>query len=151
MIAITKALAAEHAMYRVLFDHIEELLPKLRRPAEVKRLARLVEDLLRSHAVAEEDLVLVALDHESAHQRRADRLHRDHQEIDSRLTRVHGINNLSQARSLLEAAIVASRAHFKHEERVVFPLIEKVTKPETLVKLGAVWMQRRHLPANWAV
>ena len=138
-------------MYRVLFDHIEELLPKLSRPAEVKRLARMVEDLLRGHAVAEEDLVLVALDHDSEHKRRADRLHREHQEIDSRLTRVYATSDLAKARRLLKAAIVASRAHFKHEERIVFPLIERVTTPETLLKVGAVWMQRRHLPANWAV
>jgi iron-sulfur cluster repair protein YtfE (RIC family) len=151
MIAITTALVAEHAMYCALFDHIEQLLPKLDRPAEVKRLARLVEGLLRGHAAAEEDLVLVALDHDSEHKRRANRLHQEHKEIDGRLTRVHGTNNVAQARGLLRAAIVASRSHFKHEERVVFPLIERVTKPETLTRLGATWMQRRHMPANWTI
>ena len=138
-------------MFRALFDQIEQVVPRLNRVAQVKRLTRLVEGLLLNHAAAEDDLALLVLDHASKHRQRADRLHREHQEIDSRLTRVYAANDLARARSLLKGAIAASRAHFKHEERIVFPLIERVTKPETLLKLGAVWMQRRHLPANWAV
>jgi hemerythrin-like domain-containing protein len=39
--------------------------------------------------------------------------------------------------------VTASRKHFDREERIVFPLAEKVMKKETLVELGKVWMKQR--------
>jgi len=149
MIPITRALAAEHKMFCAVFDQVERLLPGVKQLTQVKEFSRMVEGLLRSHAAAEEDLVLLALDHAPQHKRRGDRIHQEHQEIDSRITRVHGTKNLARARSLLRAALGASRKHFEHEERVVFPLVERVMKPEMLTKLGGVWMRRRHMPANW--
>ena len=151
MIPITRALVAEHKMFCAVFDQVEHLLPGVKQLAHVKELSRMVEGLLRSHAAAEEDLVLLALDHAPEHKRRGDRIHQEHQEIDSRIMRVHGTKNLARARSLLRAAMIASRKHFEHEERVVFPLVERVMKPETLTKLGGVWMRRRHMPANWSI
>lgn len=151
MITITAALVAEHKLFCAMFDHIEQVLPKLNMPGEVKRLARLVEGLLVSHAAAEEDLALLALDRVQKHKRRSARMFQEHQEIDHRLARVYATDAVGPARRLLEAAMVASRKHFRHEERIVFPLVELTTKPETLTKLGMAWMRRRHLPVNWAV
>jgi iron-sulfur cluster repair protein YtfE (RIC family) len=150
MIPITRALTAEHKMFCAVFDQIECLLPSVGQLAQVRELSRLVEGLLQNHAAAEEDLVLLALDHTSQHKRRCDRIHQEHQEIDSRITRVHGTKNLARARSLLRAAMTASRKHFAHEERVVFPLVERVMNAEALMRLGGVWMRRRHMPANWS-
>jgi hemerythrin-like domain-containing protein len=44
---------------------------------------------------------------------------------------------------LLLLAVVASRKHFDREERIVFPLAEKVMKDETLAELGKTWMKQR--------
>ena len=150
MIPITRALTAEHKLFCAVFDEIEAMLPSVKRLAELREMGRMVEGLLRSHAVAEEDLVLLALDHSPIHKRRANRLHQEHHEIDSRLTRVCAVNDLARARSLLTAALAASRKHFQHEERVVFPFIEQAVEPGTLTQMGAVWLQRRHMPANWS-
>jgi hemerythrin-like domain-containing protein len=39
--------------------------------------------------------------------------------------------------------VTASRTHFDREERIVFPLAEKVMKDKTLIELGRVWMKQR--------
>jgi hypothetical protein len=45
----------------------------------------------------------------------------------------------------------ASRRHFKHEERKVFPPLEQGMKPEALTKLGAAWFLQRHAPPHWTL
>jgi hypothetical protein len=149
MIPITGALTAEHKMFCALFDQIEQALPQSRRLEQVRGLGRFVEELLRSHAATEEDLVLLALDHGPEHKRRCDRFHKEHQEIDSRITRVQTSKGMVQARGLLMAAMLASRKHFEHEERIIFPLIERLAKREMLTKMGAIWMRQHHLSTNW--
>ena len=49
MIAITRALVAEHQMFCAMFTDIGGVLANLSGLGEVKRLARLVEGLLRVH------------------------------------------------------------------------------------------------------
>jgi iron-sulfur cluster repair protein YtfE (RIC family) len=151
MIPITRALSAEHQMFAAVFAQVEELLPGLNRLAEVRRLARLVEGLLLSHAQVEDDLLMLARDHGAEDKRCYDRCHHEHQEIDSQLTRVHSAPNIARARKLLGGAMAASRKHFKHEERKVFPLLEKGMKPEALTKLGTVWFLQRHAPPHWTL
>jgi hemerythrin-like domain-containing protein len=145
MIPITRVLAAEHKMFCAVFDQIEQTLPQAQRLDQLRGLSRFVEELLRSHAGAEEDLVLLAVDHGPEHKRRCHRFHQEHQEIDGRITRVQTAKDIAQARGLLQAAMLASRKHFEHEERVIFPLIERLTKHETLTKMGALWLRRRHM------
>ncbi len=149
MIPITRALGAEHRMFDAVFEQVEELLPRLERLDEVKRLARLVEGLLLRHARSEGDLLLLARDHALEDRPRYERCRHEHQEIDSQLIHVHSARNVTRARALLRGALAASRKHFKHEERTVFPLIEKGVNPEALTKLGTVWFLQRHAPAHW--
>lgn len=151
MIAITDALTAEHGVFCALFDQIEVMLPRLRRLAEVKILAGLVEGLLLSHGAAEEDLVLVALDRKLAQRGRCDQFYRQHQEIDVRLRQAQAAASLTQACHLLQAAVLASRAHFQHEERYVFPLVERVLSRQQTWKLGLVWMRQRSRVTRHAV
>jgi len=150
MIPITRVLTAEHRMLTNLFDHIEAALPGIKRLTELRELGRLLEYLLRAHAGAEEDLLLVALDHLPQLKPRCNKVYEEHHEIDSRLTKLYQTRDLANARSLLMAAMNASRKHFLHEERVVFPLIEREEKQATLAKLGAIWIRRRHITTNWS-
>jgi hemerythrin-like domain-containing protein len=151
MIPITRALIAEHEMLLVLFEEVEKLLPGHVRLGEVRRAARMVEGLLLNHAEVEEDLLLLARAQVSAERRWYERCHKEHQEIDSRLTQVRSARNVARARSLLRGALAASRKHFKVEELKVFPLIERGVKPETLIKLGTTWFLQRHAPTNWTL
>lgn len=130
-------------MFTTVFDQIEQTLPQLRTPGEAKMLAGLVEALLQDHGDAETNLAFVALDHALDNKNRLDRLHQDHDEIDDRLRQVRKATELADARRLLRAALLATRHHFRREERLIFPLIEKMLQKETLTKLGEVWMQRR--------
>jgi hemerythrin-like domain-containing protein len=150
MMNITEILVTEHAVFLTVFDQIERALPKLKRVEEAKMLAGLVEALLEDHGDAETNLAFVALDHALDQKGQLDRLHHDHDEIDDRLKRVKTATKLSDAKKLLKAALLASRQHFRREERAVFPLIEKVLKKETLTELGKVRTQRHPARAKIA-
>jgi hemerythrin-like domain-containing protein len=52
---------------------------------------------------------------------------------------------LKDARKLLLDVIAASRKHFDKEERIVFPMAERILKARTLADLGHEWMKRRKL------
>jgi iron-sulfur cluster repair protein YtfE (RIC family) len=151
MISITRALSAEHQMFNAVFDYFEELLPGLERLEEVRRLARLVEGMLLSHAKVEEDMLAMAQLHAREDQTRYAQCSHQHQEIDSRLTRIQSAREIVRARTLLREALAASRKHFKHEERKVFPLVEKGVNSAALTKLGTVWLLRRYALPRWTV
>jgi len=140
---ITEALLAEHMVFHNVFDHIERVLPNLKTLAEVKALAGLLEGLLHPHSKTEEDLVFAPLDHCLEQIGQRDTFEDEHQEIDASLLKVKAARRLSEARRLLLTAVTASRKHFDREERIVFPLAEKVMKRETLTELGKTWMKQR--------
>jgi hemerythrin-like domain-containing protein len=140
---ITEALLAEHMVFHNIFDHVERVLPKLKTIDEVKSLAKLMESLLRAHGKTEEELVFAPLDHCLEQIGQRDTFEEEHHEIDASLLKVKAARRLPEARRLLSVAVLASRRHFDHEERIVFPLAEKAMKRETLAELGKSWMKRR--------
>jgi hemerythrin-like domain-containing protein len=140
---ITDILLAEHMVFHNVFDHIESSLPRLETLAEIKALAGLMENLLRAHSRTEEELVFAPLDHCLEQIGQRDTFEKEHQEIDASLLKVKNARRLADARRLLSGAVQASRKHFDHEERIVFPLAEKAMNRETLSKLGSVWLRRR--------
>lgn len=145
---ITDILLAEHIVFHNIFDHIERVLPQLKTVAEVRTLARLLEELLRGHSQTEDDLVLAPLEHCLEQMGQRDTFEHEHQEVDAHLMRVHKARTVAEARRLLQHAVTYSRKHFDHEERIVFPLAEKVMKATTLKELGRAWLKRRDaLPA----
>jgi hemerythrin-like domain-containing protein len=140
---ITDALLAEHVVFHNIFDHIEHILPQLKTLAEVKGWAGLMEVLLLAHGKAEEDLVFAPLNHYLEQLGQSDSFEHEHREIDNSLLRVKAARRLPEARQLLLQAVTASRTHFDREERIVFPLAEKVMKDKTLTELGRAWMKQR--------
>jgi hemerythrin-like domain-containing protein len=140
---ITEALTAEHTIFLGVFDQIERALPSLVTPAEVMTMAGVVQGLLEGHAKAETELAYLVLDHVLEHNGELKRMHQDHQEIDDRLRKVHEAKTCAEARRLLKAAILASREHFRGEEKSVFPFLEKTLQGETLAELGKAWLRRQ--------
>jgi hemerythrin-like domain-containing protein len=59
------------------------------------------------------------------------------------LAGVQAAKTLKDAKKILLGAISASRKHFDKEERIVFPMAERVLNSKTLVKLGEQWLKRR--------
>ena len=139
---ITELLTVEHTVYLGVFDQIERVLPSLSTPSEVRTMANIVEGLLEGHAARESNLAYLALDHVLAEKGHLERMHQDHHEIDSRLKKVQGAGTCAEARRLLQDTLRASREHFHLEEKVVFPIMEKLLQPETLTALGRSWITR---------
>jgi hemerythrin-like domain-containing protein len=140
---ITDALLAEHVVFHNIFDYIERALPDVKTLAEVKSLAGLMESLLGTHGKTEEDLVFAPLNHYLEQLGQSDSFEHEHREIDNSLLQVKTARRLPEARQLLLLAVTASRTHFDREERIVFPLAEKVMRSETLTDLGKTWMKQR--------
>ncbi len=141
---LTDALRAEHVVFHNLFDLLERTVPKMKTAAEVKSLARLMESLLKAHSDVEEELLVEPLDHCLEQFGHGETFHQEHEEIDSNLKRAQAARNLKQARACLMAAVAASRNHFDKEERIVFPLAEKLLKSRTLTDLWKSWAERRN-------
>jgi hemerythrin-like domain-containing protein len=140
---ITEALLAEHQVFHHLFDHIERCAPKLQTVAQVRSLAALLETMLAAHSRTEDELFVHPLEHCLEQIGQNDPFHHEHDEIDRMLSLAQKAVRLNTARTLLLSAVLASRKHFDKEERIVFPLAERVLKTNTLTALGKDWMERR--------
>ena len=140
---ITEALFAEHLVFHNMFDHIEAVAPKLTTPGEVKALAAMLESLLKAHSDTEDELFIGPLEHCFEQIGQRDAFLEEHQEIDERLKNVQETRDFKKARQLLLSAVAYSRKHFDKEERIVFPLAERVLKNKTLTALGQTWMEQR--------
>jgi len=146
---ITDVLRAEHAVFHNLFDHIETVLPRTRTLAEVKSLATVVETLLAPHAKTEDDLFMEPLEHCFDQIGQQETFHDEHEQIDAELAKVHKAREVKTAKKILLGAVTASRKHFDKEERIVFPLAERILKAKTLSELGEQWLNRREVGKKW--
>jgi hemerythrin-like domain-containing protein len=140
---ITEALFAEHLVFHSMFDHIEAVVPNLKTLAEVKSLATLMEQLLRAHSDTEDELFIGPLEHCFEQLGQRDTFLEEHHEIDDSLRSIQGTRQLEKARQLLLAAVAYSRKHFDKEERIVFPMAERVLNGKTLTALGQKWTEQR--------
>ncbi len=134
---------AEHAVFHNLFDHIEAAAPRLKTPGEVKLLASLVDKVMAPHSQTEDDLFIEPLEHCFEQIGQNETFHAEHRQIEETLAKVHKARTLKDAKKILLAAIAASRKHFDKEERIVFPMAERVLKTKTLSDLGAEWLRKR--------
>ena len=140
---ITQVLMTEHAVFHNLFDHIEAAVPRLKTPGEVKLLATLVDKVMAPHSKTEDDLFIEPLEHCFEQIGQNETFHAEHRRIEETLAKVQKARTLKDAKSILLKAIAASREHFDKEERIVFPMAERVLKAQTLTELGRQWMKKR--------
>ena len=140
---ITDILRAEHTVFHHLFDHIEATAPKLKTLAEVKSLAFLVDKVMSTHSQTEDELFIAPLEHCFEQLGHKETFHLEHELIEATLVKLSHARTLNDGRKLLLGVIAASRKHFEKEERVVFPMAERILKAKTLTDLGSEWMKRR--------
>jgi hemerythrin-like domain-containing protein len=140
---ITSILQAEHAVFHNLFDYIERTSPTVRTVAEIKSLARLTESLLAAHSRTEDELFIEPLEHCFEQVGQRETFHDEHEAIDLALATVQKAREVKTARKQLLAVVLAARKHFDKEERIVFPMAERVLKAKTLTDLGEQWFKRR--------
>jgi hemerythrin-like domain-containing protein len=140
---ITDVLRAEHAVFHNLFDHIETAVPKLKTLAEVKALASVVQQVHTPHSQIEDDMFIEPLEHCFDQIGQNETFHAEHRRIEEMLTAALKARTLQEAKRTLLGAMTACREHFDKEERIVFPLAERVLKAKTLSQLAVAWLQRR--------
>ena len=133
---VTEAIAVEHATLIRLMEQVERVLPRVASGAEIGRMATMLEGLLEQHRELETNFGFLPLDHTLKHRKALALLHHDHQEVDARFHQVRQAATCDQARELLRAALRASRAHFREEERTILPLLERTLSPTALRELG---------------
>ena len=139
---ITEILMAEHAVFHNLFDHIEAVAPRLKTLAEVKALAAVVEKVHEPHSKTEDDLFIEPLEHCFDQMGQKETFHDEHEQIKATLAKAHKAKTVKDAKKVLLRAIAACRKHFDKEERIVFPMAERILKTKTLTELGAQWLKR---------
>lgn len=140
---ITEALLAEHLVFHNMLDHIETTTPKLKTLAELKSLAAMLESMLKAHSDIEDELFFGPLEHCFEQLGQRDAFVEEHEEMGEHLRRIRKSKRLQEAKDLFLAAVRRSREHFDKEERIVFPLAERLLKAKTLSSLGDEWMKRR--------
>jgi hemerythrin-like domain-containing protein len=140
---ITEILMAEHTVFHSLFDHIEATVPGARTLAVVKALAVTMDTLTRPHSETEDELFIEPLEHHFDQIGHKETFHAEHELIEEALAKVMKTRDLKIAKKLLLRAVLASRKHFDKEERIVFPLAERVLKARTLTELGRQWRMKR--------
>ena len=140
---ITEALFAEHRVFDNVFDHIERTAPKLKTLAEVKSLAALMTAMMKAHSDTEDELFIKPLEHCFEQIGQRDTFHQEHDEIENTLAQVAKSTRIKAAQQLLLRAVAATRRHVDKEERIVFPLAERVLSAKTLTSLGQSWRQQR--------
>lgn len=140
---ITDALLAEHVVFHALFDHIENAAARLSTLGEVRVLADLLETMLVQHSKSEDDLLMNYLEDSIEQMGHRDTFHEEHELIERHLDAVRSASNLKSARKLLVDAVVGARKHFDKEERLVFPLAEKVISYHNIMKLGKRWLEKK--------
>ena len=140
---ITDVLRAEHAVFHNLFDHIEAVLPHAQTLREVKSLTSIIEKLTGPHSQTEDELFIEPLEHCFDQIGQKDTFHHEHEMIEDMLAQAHAARDVKAAKKFLLGAVTASRKHFDKEERIVFPLAERILKAKTLSELGETWLHRR--------
>ena len=140
---ITEALFAEHQVFHNMFDYVEQNVSRAKTLAEVKLMAALMEAMLEAHSRTEDELFIGPLEHCFEQIGHRETFHQEHEEIEGNLKLAQKAKQLKQARRMVLAAVIASRKHFDKEERIVFPLAERVLSAKTLAALGQTWSERR--------
>ena len=102
-----------------------------------------MESMLKAHSDTEDELFIGPLEHCFEQIGQRDAFIREHEEIDENLKQVQEAKQVRLACQLLLAAVAYSRKHFDKEERVVFPMAERILKGKTLAALGQTWLEQR--------
>lgn len=141
---ITEALTAEHVVFHNLFDHVEREVPKLKTLAEVQVLARTLEAVMKSHSEGEDDLLIAPLEHSMDNLGQCETFHGEHEEIEANLRAAGAARKVDKAKQALQVAVLMAREHFDKEERLVFPMAEKMFSQRTLTELGRKLREQRN-------
>lgn len=142
---ITEALLAEHVVFHNIFDYLERAIPNLKSLGEIRTLSSFLESMLEVHALMEDELLIEPLEACLCQLAQHENFHEEHEAIDKSLEAIQTTRSMAEAKRLLLNAVTSSRRHFDKEERIIFPLAEKLLSSNTLLLLGKRWEEESQL------
>ncbi len=140
---LTDALLGEHGAFYALFDEIEALARSAGTHAQVQGSAAVLNALVRSHAMLEDELLFTALEPHLGEAGPLAVMRTEHEQIENALIGVEDASSLKEAAESVLPALAMARSHFQKEERVLFPMAEQVLDEEILTRLGWSWASAR--------
>lgn len=148
---ITDALLGEHAIFYLLFQDIEQVLPALDSLAALHNRTAPLAFSLEAHARLEDALLFTALEpFLGVHSGPLAVMRMEHDQIVTLLERIQSATDLTRGRTFAAQVIDAARMHFHKEEQILFRMAQQALSEETLRSLGAVWAARRGPDGAWA-
>ena len=142
---LTDALLGEHGAIYALFNHLEEVLPRLESLKEVQLAAAELSAVLVSHARIEEELLFPALEAHIGPAGPLSVMREEHTEIDQSLDDVAKAKARDEAVRRLEYLIEVARDHFAKEERALFNIARQALSGDELEELGDRWADIRRV------
>lgn len=140
---ITDALLGEHGAFYAQFDRLEEALPHTNAVAEIREQAALLAAALVTHAKLEDTVLFDRMRSAGADEGLLRTMEEEHETIAALLTRAQGSQDATLAREALLDAVAQAREHFAREERLAFPLADRLLGAVVQDELGARWSEHR--------
>jgi iron-sulfur cluster repair protein YtfE (RIC family) len=142
---LTDALLGEHALFCALFHRLEEQAMRARTVQVLQGAIAVISEGLISHARIEDELLLRPLEAHAPPGGPLAVIHGEHEEIESSLAALAGIDSLIRLRSSLMPILELTRAHFRKEEEVFFPMARHHLGERKLQELGRRWTDLREV------
>lgn len=143
---LTDALLGEHATFYVLFDEIQDIAETESAIAQWRGATTVLRAMVNSHAILEERLLFSALEPLFGQQEGPLAvLKAEHREMERMLANMLEEPDVDRAILWISEALNASRDHFRKEERVLFPMAQRMLGDETLTRLGQAWAETRRV------
>lgn len=137
------ALLAEHGVFYVLFDQIQESAAKAGTAAEVRDAVAMLTTALISHANIENELLFAALEERLGPAGPLAVMRAEHEELDRTLQEAAQAEQLSELASKVRHAVQLARVHFSKEEQVLFQMARQILGEDALIGLGRRWADVR--------
>lgn len=142
---ITQGLLGEHALSYALFDQVEAIAEDAKSLGEIATVESLLSSAVLSHAALEDEVLFPALVERGQAEGPLDVMRAEHKEIELLAIAVRSSLTLEEARETLFRLLDVLREHFEKEERVLFPMCERLLGDDKLAELGELWARRRGL------
>ncbi len=140
---ITDSLLGEHGLFWQLFSMLEGVAETAETMLEVRHAVAWMRPVLRTHARAEEELLIAPLEARGASGRSVAVLRGEHGDIDELLADIALLEDVAEARTALTKTVAVLRGHFAKEEAILFPLAASLMSEGELHALGERWAVAR--------
>ena len=143
---LTDALLGEPGVFHVLFDLIQDMAGTDEAMARIRGAVTVLTAMVDSHATLEDRLLFTALEpHLGRDAVPLAQMRAEHEQMERRLEAIEEVDDVNAALARIEEALALARLHFQKEERVLFPMAERILGPVALSRLGEAWAESRRV------